>query len=220
MNQYICKLCGYIYDEAAGIPESGIPVGTRFSDLPEDFVCPLCGVGKDEFALLGETTDQVEQDLSAYHKPSLDDYSDMQLSAICSNLARGLELQYKPVESALFRDLAAYYKDRAVPVSEPSFDKLMSLVDRDLNELIGKTNEIAKAHEDHGAQRALVWNEKVTKIVKSCLTRYQAGGEAFLDDKNVYICSICGFIFLGDKVPEMCPICKVPSWKFDTVGKR
>ena len=68
MNQYICKLCGYIYDEAAGIPESGIPVGTRFSDLPEDFVCPLCGVGKDEFALLGETTDQVEQDLSADHK--------------------------------------------------------------------------------------------------------------------------------------------------------
>lgn len=220
VKQYICKLCGYIYDEAAGIPESGIPEGTPFSDLPEDFVCPLCGVGKDEFALLGEETNRDEPDLLADHKPSLSDYSDFQLSAICSNLARGLELQYKPVESELFRELAAYYKDRATSVTEPSIEKLMDLVDRDINELIGKTNDVAKTHEDHGAQRALVWNEKVSKILKSCLTRYQAGGEAFLEDKNVYICSICGFIFLGDKVPELCPICKVPSWKFDTVGKR
>ena len=40
----------WVYDEEAGIPEEGIAPGTKFEDLPEDFVCPLCGVGKDQFA--------------------------------------------------------------------------------------------------------------------------------------------------------------------------
>lgn len=48
--KYVCDVCGWVYDEAKGSPENGIPVGTKFSDLPEDFVCPLCGVGKDNFS--------------------------------------------------------------------------------------------------------------------------------------------------------------------------
>ena len=47
--KYICSLCGYVYDEEEGGPDEGIPAGTKFEDLPEDFVCPLCGAGKDEF---------------------------------------------------------------------------------------------------------------------------------------------------------------------------
>ena len=49
MKKYECEVCGYIYDEAAGDPDNGIAPGTLFADLPEDFVCPLCGVGKDQF---------------------------------------------------------------------------------------------------------------------------------------------------------------------------
>ena len=49
MKQYVCSVCGYIYDEAAGIPDDGIAPGTLWADLPEDWVCPLCGAGKDEF---------------------------------------------------------------------------------------------------------------------------------------------------------------------------
>ncbi len=49
MKKYVCSVCGYVYDPEAGIPESGIEPGTAFEDLPDDFVCPLCGVGKDEF---------------------------------------------------------------------------------------------------------------------------------------------------------------------------
>ena len=48
--KYVCNLCGYVYDEAAGDPDNGIAPGTAFEDLPEDWVCPICGVGKDEFA--------------------------------------------------------------------------------------------------------------------------------------------------------------------------
>lgn len=46
---YVCDLCGWKYDEAAGDEELGIKPGTKFSSLSDDFECPLCSVGKDEF---------------------------------------------------------------------------------------------------------------------------------------------------------------------------
>ena len=49
MSKYVCDVCGWTYDPAAGDPEGGIAPGTAFADLPEDFVCPLCGGGKDQF---------------------------------------------------------------------------------------------------------------------------------------------------------------------------
>jgi len=48
MERYEC-LCGYVYNEAAGIPDDGIAPGTKWEDIPEDFICPLCGMGKDGF---------------------------------------------------------------------------------------------------------------------------------------------------------------------------
>lgn len=49
-QQYICNACGYIYNEADGDPDSGLPAGTRFNDIPDDWACPLCGVTKADFA--------------------------------------------------------------------------------------------------------------------------------------------------------------------------
>ena len=49
MDKYVCGPCGYEYDPAVGDPEHGIAPGTAFEDLPDDWVCPLCGVGKDMF---------------------------------------------------------------------------------------------------------------------------------------------------------------------------
>ena len=49
MDQYRCTVCGYIYDPEQGDPGSGVAAGTSFEDLPETWVCPLCGVGKDSF---------------------------------------------------------------------------------------------------------------------------------------------------------------------------
>ena len=46
--EYEC-VCGYVYDETAGDPDNGIKPGTKWADLPDDFVCPLCGLGKDQF---------------------------------------------------------------------------------------------------------------------------------------------------------------------------
>jgi len=48
-TKYICKPCSYIYDQAKGDPDGGIAPGTKFSDIPDDWVCPVCGVGKEYF---------------------------------------------------------------------------------------------------------------------------------------------------------------------------
>ena len=47
--KYRCIVCDYVYDPAAGDPENGVAEGTAFEDLPEDWLCPVCGVGKDMF---------------------------------------------------------------------------------------------------------------------------------------------------------------------------
>lgn len=49
MRKFVCTACGYIYDEEAGDPDSGIAPGTKWEDVPEDWVCPVCGVGKEDF---------------------------------------------------------------------------------------------------------------------------------------------------------------------------
>lgn len=49
MDKFICTVCGYEYDPEIGDPDAGIPAGTSFEQLPEDWVCPTCGVGKESF---------------------------------------------------------------------------------------------------------------------------------------------------------------------------
>lgn len=52
MKKYICIICGYIYDERLGDPDEGIPAGTKWEDVPDDWMCPDCGVGKNEFEMV------------------------------------------------------------------------------------------------------------------------------------------------------------------------
>ena len=49
MKKYVCNVCGYVYDPEVGDPDSGIAPGTAFEDIPEDWVCPICGVTKEDF---------------------------------------------------------------------------------------------------------------------------------------------------------------------------
>lgn len=49
MAKYVCTICGYVYDEAAGDPDNGVEPGTVWEEVPEDWTCPECGVGKDMF---------------------------------------------------------------------------------------------------------------------------------------------------------------------------
>jgi rubredoxin len=50
VKKYVCNACGYVYDPAYGDPDGGIAPGTPFEKIPDDWVCPQCGVGKEEFS--------------------------------------------------------------------------------------------------------------------------------------------------------------------------
>jgi rubredoxin len=50
MKKYVCNICGYVYDPAAGDPDSGIAPGTPFEQLPATWVCPICGAAKEQFS--------------------------------------------------------------------------------------------------------------------------------------------------------------------------
>ncbi|MFX1764460.1 rubredoxin [Paraburkholderia sp. A1RI-2L] len=52
LKQWVCVICGWVYDEAAGAPDDGLAPGTRWTDVPDDWRCPLCDVGKEDFALV------------------------------------------------------------------------------------------------------------------------------------------------------------------------
>jgi rubrerythrin len=138
-------------------------------------------------------------------------------SALCLNLARGCEKQYQPVEAGLFKELADHFAASAQPAASPAFGQLTALVDRDLEEGFPGANAVSAREKDRGALRALVWGEKVTRMHKSILGRYEKSGPESFENTNVWVCTICGFIFAGDELPELCPVCKVPNWKFEKV---
>ena len=52
MAKYECVVCGWVYDEEKGDPDSGVAAGTKWDDLPDDWVCPMCGASKSEFELI------------------------------------------------------------------------------------------------------------------------------------------------------------------------
>lgn len=199
MSKYICSICNYVY-EGSG-------------EVPEDFICPICGAGKEEFYKQG-TSDTREEPLTAIEVPEdVGEMSPMEISALFSNLARGADMQYKDEEAELFSSLAKYYSDRAV-ATDGDFAKLIELVKEDLQNNLPYAHARAEEDEDRGALRALVWSEKVTRILNSILARYEEEGDAMLEDAGIHVCTICGFIYIGDSLPGVCPVCKVPNWKF------
>ena len=186
--------------------------------MPEDWICPICGASKSEFEKQGGAEAVAERiQVSAEAEPSdMRELSYMEISALCTNLARGCEKQYKPQEAAMFRELSGYFKAAAAPAKEPSIDNLIAIIEKDLEDYPA-AHSVASEVKDRGALRALVWTEKVTRILKSLITRYQEEGEAMIENTGVYVCTICGFIYVGDNLPEVCPVCKVPNWKFEKV---
>lgn len=217
MNKYICKICGYVYDEAAGLPEAGIAKGTTWEAVPSDFVCPLCKASKDNFKQEGVT---VSEPIVAAPIPVSDSekgFTPLEMSILCSNLARGCEKQYLSAEQAQFTALADYFKGITVQITTNETDPLLNMVHRDLKELIPYAHQVAQSHHDRGALRTLVWDEKVTLILNSLLDRYHHEGGAMLENQDVFVCTICGYIHIGDAPPTLCPICKVRSDKFEKI---
>lgn len=208
MKKYVCSVCGFVYDEA----KTGIP----WEELPEAFTCPLCGAGKSAFR--AQTDAPAPPKPAAVPPPAERELSAMELSVICSNLARGCEKQYQDQAAADFRLLADHFRAQAKSDLGADFPRILALVEAELTGGYPQAN--AAAAQDRGALRALVWSEKVTRMLQYLLERYEQEGPAMLDHTGVYVCTICGFVFLGDEPPALCPVCKVPSWKFEKMEGR
>lgn len=217
MKQYVCSICSYTYDEEKGIPEAGIAPGTKWEDLPEDWKCPVCKAGKSAFRV----KEDEKKTASAVEKPHMEkELSAMEMSVVCSNLARGCEKQYLPEQAESFQKLADFFRAKAEPSKEADIQMLIELIDRDLDVGYPYANKVSSEKNDRGALRSLVWSEKVTRMLKSLLERYETEGNKMLENTGVWVCSICGFVYVGDKAPDLCPVCKVPSWKFEKVEGR
>lgn len=214
MAKYVCTVCGYIYDGADG----------AWEDLPESWECPLCGAPKSDFELVRETPTEIpavsQSGIKIELANNIEDLSSLEMSALCSNLARGFEKQYKAEEAEAFRELAGYFKKATAQAIDPAYSQMLELLEIDLKEDFPLAHQLAGAAGDRGALRALTWTEKVSRIVKSVINRYEKEGEALIEDTDVFVCTICGFIHIGDSLPEVCPVCKVPNWKFDKVEAR
>ena len=200
MKQYICTVCGYIHETEG--------------ELPDDFKCPLCGAGKDAFVLKVETA-KAEEIIEKPHTEK--ELSPMEMSIICSNLARGSEKQYMPEESESFRKLAEFFHQKAESVSNAGTETLLELINHDISVGFPYGKSTAQEQHDRGALRCQVWAEKVTRMLQSLLTRYEAEGNKMLENTGVYVCTVCGFVFVGDAPPALCPVCKVPAWKFEKI---
>lgn len=204
MGQYICSICGYVYDETTATP---------FDQLPADWVCPLCKAGKSAFALQVAQPAPVALDTSAVSDKK-SPLSTLERSILCSNLARGCDKQYLPEESALFTQLSDYFKAIAPQADQGDMDTLRLMVEEDLATHIPLAMAVSSEAGDRGALRALTWCNKVTTLLQSMADQY---GGAKLEDTGVYVCSICGFIYVGDELPALCPVCKVPNYKFNEI---
>ena len=209
--KYICQICGYVYDDA----KEKVP----FAELPDDWKCLLCGAAKSDFK--PEANGDEKKVVTAIEpmEADLEKLSAGQLAALCSNLARGCEKQYKQEEADLFKQLADYFTAVVPAVNDASVEKLAKELQTDA-ENYAAVRATADANADRGAARVCVWGEKVTRMLSSLVNRYLNEGEAMLKDTNIWVCTTCGFVYIGDTPPELCPVCKVPDWKFEKIEGR
>lgn len=209
--KYVCQICGYVYDDA----KEKVP----FAELPDDWKCPLCGAAKLDFK--PEANGDEKKVVTAIEpmEADLEKLSAGQLAALCSNLARGCEKQYKQEEADLFKQLADYFTAVVPAVNDASVEKLAKELQTDADNYAA-VRAAADANADRGAARVCVWGEKVTRMLSSLVNRYLNEGEAMLKDTNIWVCTTCGFVYIGDTPPELCPVCKVPNWKFEKIEGR
>lgn len=218
--KYICKICGFVYDDA----KEKVP----FENLPQDWVCPVCGASKSDFKLVVE--EKSKKSNKSKNKKSetkfveksedLQKLSVAELSALCSNLARGCEKQYKFEEMEMFKTLAEYFSKIAPPVQNANVETLSSLLTEDIDENYPNLAKVATDEGDRGTLRVCTWGEKVSRMLASLLSRYQKEGEEMLENTDIWVCTICGFVYIGEKPPEICPVCKVQSFKFEKIERR
>jgi rubredoxin len=232
MQEFKCTICGFIYDEATGVSEKGVAPGTKWEDVPNEFLCPLCGAPKSLFVevVQNKESDQNIKEINhqvgqnRFSKESLNEdfseFSSGELSAIWSNLAKGSEKQQLMEATSLFFKLSDYFKDKGNMHHTNTLEEVHNLLKSDLKEGYAKATQVASEYKDRGALRSLVWSEKVSNMNNILLDRFAREEDSMLANTRIYVCDICGFVYLGDVLPDVCPVCKVPNYKISEIIRR
>lgn len=207
--KYVCKICGFIYDEASQ--------QTPFLNLPETWHCPICQASKANFLVQQNEAVDTIKDREFINVENWNELTVVQLSALCYNLAKGCEKQYKFPQQQLFIELGKYFDTITPRVLENSIEDIRKLIDWDLSSGYQKARTLANNANDRGALRVCTWGEKVTIILKDLLERFTSNNEETFEGEEIWVCSICGFVYVGDTAPVLCPVCKVPDWKFKKI---
>ncbi len=128
MKKYKCLVCDYVYDPEMGDPDSGIEPGTSFEDLPDDWLCPLCGVGKDQFVPLDEAEEKKPEketpDMFCYQCSQTAGGTGCTVRGVCGKNATVARLQ----DNLLFavKGISAYlYHARELGYSDPEIDAFL-----------------------------------------------------------------------------------------------
>ena len=202
MKKYRCVICGYIYDDAVE--------KVKFEDLPDDWTCPLCGSPKSAF-------EEVKEEQTNEKEEVVEDDEDLrtltneELTYICSNLAKACEKQYKEEEQNLFLELSKHFEEK-MKIVEGTLENIKELNEQENKEIKDAFSTATKL-EDRGAKRVLTWAEKTSNMTKLILDNYKEKGLDYIKNTKIWVCDICGFIYIGDTPPKVCPVCKVPSLK-------
>lgn len=141
--------------------------------------------------------------------------SDTVLTAVFSNLAKASEKQQVVGAQELYTRLSGLVVESSAVESD--LGALRSDLAEDADARYAAIRDAAAAVGDRGALRAVKWGEKVTTAQRSLVDRYGSKGEALLEEKSIFVCEACGFVFLGDDAPPICPVCKAPSGRFSAV---
>ena len=207
MKKYRCTICGYIYDDSKE--------KVKFEDLPDDWKCPACGAPKSLFLEVKEEKVEEKIDVNSSTQEEVDDdlreLSNYEISLICSNLAKASEKQYLDEESNLFRELSKHYESLEDNKSG-SLDDVIDMVDEDINSF-SKAMDVFTKYDDRGAKRVINWASKSTNIMKVVMDTYKEKGIDYIKNTKIWVCDICGFVYIGDNPPKVCPVCRVPSLK-------
>lgn len=213
MEKYTCAVCGYVHTVSAD----------EWAEMPESWVCIMCGAPKSLFA--GAEGEPAKADDSKYSTKNDDNSHQLrelgngELSALFSGLGKACEKQNLPEEAGLFRQLADYYKAKTPLAENAGVEYIFSMAEEDISTAYPAAEAAGKGSADRGTLRAFTWGSKVSRIVSSLAGRWQKEGDAFIKGHSVFVCEICGFIYIGDEKPVVCPVCKVPSLKITELGK-
>ena len=142
--------------------------------------------------------------------------SQKSLPAVFSNLAKATDKQQNSTEAELFAKLAEHF---FLPTTqESSINSLKEQIAGDLADQYPELQGKAELMKDRGVLRALKWGKKVTILQKSLIERYLLKGDNYFAENKLFVCEACGFIFLGDTAPSICPVCKAPQKRFSKVS--